>query len=278
MYNIAFFFVVCDADIPLLYLATHCLNKNWQGPKHIVIVSDQCTVEFKQLISNVLPTWTITYIDGCPTSLGGYYAQGWYRQQVYKLVSPIQTTYDWLIVLDCKNLMVRESNVSDFIDDGRQLAVAAAYSEIVTEWKTNLDSGYTSEMVTESKQFVNGRESELLIYTITPQIFNRSVLDEMNSKFNFDKIENWKGTEFFIYWYYYNTFHNPKWMTNHHAVVSDISERRWDAPALTKDTLFLNLHRKNLSTSAIPTAIELVVRGIIDQAIVATFFDLVYRC
>jgi hypothetical protein len=272
MNNIAFFFVVCDRDIPLLYLAAHCLNKNWQGPKNIVIVSDQCTAEYKPLISSILLDWTITYIDGCTTSLNEYYAQGWYRQQVYKLVAPTQTAYDWLIILDCKNLMVRKSNLSDFINDGQQLAVAAPYAE-VAEWQDK----YTSEMAAESKQLTGGVESELLIYTITPQIFKRDVLDEMNKLFNFDKIKKWQGTEFFIYWYYYNTYYNPRWILNHHAVVSDISERRWGKPALTPDTLFLNLHRKNLSTSAIPTVTELVIRGVIDQANVSTFFDLTNR-
>ncbi len=281
MSNMAFFFVVCDDDVPLLYLASQCLYKNWTGPKNIVIVSDYCKTDFKSIIDAVLQGWNITYIDTPSTSLKGYYAQGWYRQQVYKLISPISTSYDWFIILDCKNLMVRPASELDFINENKELAIAGTYDSILKGWQahsaTYVDE-YIERMTTESKELVSGPESDLLIYTITPQIFKKEVLVKMDDSFKFNQIRDWKGTEFFIYWYYYNTYYNPKWMTNCHAVVSDIYEQRWGKPALTKETLFLNLHRKNLDSSAIPTLTELAVRGIIDQSIIATFFKLVHTC
>ena len=270
--NIAFFYVIYDRDIPLLYLSCVCLNKNWQGPKNIIIVDDYSTIEYKSIINAVLSDWHITYLPASTTSFehGSRFDTGWYRQQVYKLVAPIQTQYDWLIILDCKNLMIKQCNVADFIsDDGFELASGAAPAhELRESWPYTSHDNYSLRMANESKQLVNGINPELLIHTITPQIFNKHVLAEMNEKYEFTKMERWVGTEFFTYWYYYNTYHRPKWMKRHNSVMNSL-----DTP-FNNDFIFYNLYKDDTTKFRQLALMILIIMGTIDVDEANKFYKL----
>ena len=269
--NIAFLYVIYDRDIPLLYLSCVCLKKNWQGPKNIVIVDDYSTIEYKSIINSVLSDWHITYLAATKTSFepGGRYDSGWYRQQVYKLVAPIQTSYDWLIILDCKNLMIKECSVTDFICYGFELASGAGPADKLREsWPYVSHDNYSLKMANESKNLVNGIDPELLIHTITPQLFNRHVLTEMNEKYEFTKMESWVGTEFFTYWYYYNTYHRPKWMRNQNVVMGSL-----DIP-FSNDFIFYNLYKADTVKFRQLALMTLIIMGTIDVDEANKFYKL----
>jgi hypothetical protein len=269
--NIAFFYSIYDSDIPLLYLSCVCLNKNWQGPKNIVIVDDYSTIEYKSIINAVLSEWHITYLPASKTSfeLGSQYDAGWYRQQVHKLVSPIETSYDRLIILDCKNLMIKKCNVTDFISDGFELASGASPADAIREsWPYTSYDNYSLRMSLESKELVNGIDPELLIHTITPQIFNRHVLIEMNNKFEFTKMKKWVGTEFFTYWYYYNTYHRPKWMKKRNVLMSSL-----DIP-FSNDFIFYNLYKDDTTKFRQLALMTLIIMGTIDVDEANKFYKL----
>jgi hypothetical protein len=259
--NIAFLYVIYNSDIPLLYLSCVCLNKYWQGPKNIIIVDDYSTIEYKSIINAVLPNWHITYLPACQTNfeVGTQYDSGWYRQQVYKLVAPIQTSYDWLIILDCKNLMIKKSYVTDFINNGFELASGAGPAQEMREsWPYTNHNEYALRMANESKHLVNGIDPELLIHTITPQIFNRHVLTEMNDKYEFTKMEHWLGTEFFTYWYYYNTYHRPKWMKKQSVVMGSLDVQ------FSNEYIFYNLYKNDTTKFRQIALMILLTLGIID--------------
>ena len=269
--NIAFLYVIYDSDIPLLYLSCVCLNKNWHGPKNIVIVDDHTTIEYKSIINAVLPNWKITYLGGCRTNfeLGSQYDSGWYRQQVYKLVAPIETSYDWLIILDCKNLMIKKCYITDFISDGFELVTASGPAQEMREsWPYTNANNYALRMSQESKELVNGIDPELLIHTITPQIFNRHVLVEMDNKFEFAKMERWIGTEFFTYWYYYNTYHRPKWMRKQNVVMGSLDVQ------FSNDYMFYNLYKNDTTKFRQLSLMTLVIMGVIDATEANKFYKL----
>jgi len=238
--NTALFYVVYDQDIPLLYLSCLSLRQHWQGPKNIVIVDNHTTHPWRDLIAECLPTWQITVIDAPKLSLTHHFASGWYTQQIYKLICPLDTDYDSFIILDCKNLMIRPVGLEEFIDQDRELCIGGETEHIKQSFGTAWD-GYTLRMAKESQDLVKGEETALLIYTITPQIFRRSVLAELQSLYQFDQMKLWRGTEFFTYWYYYNTFHKPKWQCRE----TDFVMVDMNLP-LADCAVFYNLHQRDI--------------------------------
>lgn len=239
--NTAFFYVVYDQDIPLLYLSCLSLRRNWQGPKNIVIVDNHTTKPWRDLITECLPQWQITVIDAPKLSLEHHFAGGWYTQQVYKLICPLATDYDLFIIMDCKNLMIRATGLEEFIDQDRELCIGGETEHIKQSFGTAWNS-YTLRMAKESQDLVGGRETELLIYTVTPQIFRRSVLAELQSLYQFDQMKLWQGTEFFTYWYYYNTFHRPQWQCRE----TDFVMVDMNLP-LADRSVFYNLHQRDIN-------------------------------
>jgi hypothetical protein len=123
-------------------------------------------------------------------------------------------------------------------------------------------------MSQESKELVNGIDPELLIHTITPQIFNRHVLVEMDNKFEFAKMERWIGTEFFTYWYYYNTYHRPKWMRKQNVVMGSLDVQ------FSSDYMFYNLYKNDTTKFRQLSLMTLLIMGIIDTNEANKFYKL----
>lgn len=267
--NTALFYVVYDQDIALLYLSCLSLRQHWQGPKNVVIVDNHTSKPWRDLIRECLPQWQITVIDAPKLSLEHHYAQGWYRQQVYKLICPLATDYDSFIIMDCKNLMIRATGLEEFIDQDRELCIGGETQHIKQSFGTDCNS-YTLRMAEESRQLVKGRETELLIYTITPQIFRRSVLAELQSLYQFDQMKLWPGAEFFTYWYYYNTYHSPQWQCREtDFVMVDVSL------PLADRAVFYNLHQRDIDRHSEFVLNKLEETGVIHSDNRGKFWQLV---
>ena len=99
-------------------------------------------------------------------------------------------------------------------------------------------------------------------------MFNRHVLAEMNEKYEFTKMERWVGTEFFIYWYYYNTYHRPKWMKNQNVVMGNL-----DMP-FSNDFIFYNLYKADTTKFRQLALMTLIIMGTIDVDEANKFYNL----
>jgi hypothetical protein len=109
--------VVYDQDIPQFELMTYCLNKNWQGIKHITIVYQGNILPIVTSINqqNFTQDWKIDLIPCLP------YGQfsGNDLQQLDKIFQSIDESVQDVIVFDCKDFLLKPIDESYFKNNGQ---------------------------------------------------------------------------------------------------------------------------------------------------------------
>jgi hypothetical protein len=102
--------VVHFVDIPQLLLQAKTIKKFWKDTKLWTIVIEdedptQC-LEACEIIKHFMKDWNINVI--VPNS--NLKASGWIRQQLFKLWYTALSSEEWVLILDCKNFLIRPMN------------------------------------------------------------------------------------------------------------------------------------------------------------------------
>ena len=258
---------VCHIDdLSILYLSLRCLDKNWRGHKKLLIINEDGNTLLPGVVQDSLGAeWDVEIADAPEMSTNEV---GWYRQQICKLYAGNIVTTDWQIILDCKNLMIKETYPSDFITATNILLVGSMEPDI-TEWDIKI--------LNESRKIVNGIDIGIYPRCLTPWVFNTALTRSLWNKLRPDKVTNWVGSEFYIYWYYSNckfkyNVQFPITGTCGGLILSishDVPER----------IMFWNLHRFGTAAPEILSAslTYLLIKHIIAADEVTHFYTLLSR-
>jgi hypothetical protein len=107
--------VVHFVDIPQLLLQANTIKKFWKDTKLWTIVIEdedptQC-LEACEIIKHFMKEWNINVI--VPNS--NLKAPGWIRQQLFKLWYTALSSEEWVLILDCKNFLIRPMNQQSLV-------------------------------------------------------------------------------------------------------------------------------------------------------------------
>jgi len=257
---------VCHRDdLSILYLSLRCLNKNWRGPKNLLIINEDGNSLLQDVISKALGTdWNVQIAEPPEMKVG----EGWTRQQVCKLYAGNIVTTDWQIMLDSKNLMIKETCLSDFITEHSLLLVGSLVPD-ESEWDSNIRN--------MSRQLVNGRDTGIYPRCLTPWVFNTALTRALWNEIRPDTITNWIGSEFYIYWFYSNCkFKYNVQFPITGSLGGHILSLSHNVP---DDIIFWNLHRYGTSLPEVLMAsiTYLMAKNIITQDDLMYFFILLYQ-
>lgn len=109
--------VTYEDDLPQFEIMLACLNKYWQGNRHISIAYTINNTNPKEQIVNLTAkhltnNWTIEHFDFDTTSMSGYD-----EQQVFKILLSLDPEFEDSIVLDSKDFLLKPADLSDFKHD-----------------------------------------------------------------------------------------------------------------------------------------------------------------
>lgn len=109
--------VTYSQDMAQFNMFCHCLAKNWQGPRHLIVVMGQATRS--SAVQSVVEqqfdaTWTVEIFPTVCTKLGGND-----EQQVNKIVYSITSGADNVIVFDSKDFLLKPGNTDMFVKKGQ---------------------------------------------------------------------------------------------------------------------------------------------------------------
>jgi hypothetical protein len=111
--------VVHFVDIPQLLLQAKTIKKFWTDTKLWTIVIEdkdpRACIAACELIKDSMKDWNINVI--VPNSK--FEAAGWVRQQLFKLWYTAQSTEEWVLILDCKNFLIRPMNQQSLVNNNR---------------------------------------------------------------------------------------------------------------------------------------------------------------
>lgn len=113
--------VTYSGDLATLYYHALSLEKFWTGEKQwTVIVEDKVAPErvVKWIESYILPAmanWKVNIV--IPPILIA--TDGWHRQQILKLWAASECQSDYCVILDSKNVLVRNLNIDNFFDNNK---------------------------------------------------------------------------------------------------------------------------------------------------------------
>ena len=104
-------------DLPQFRVMLHCLNKNWQGERHISIA---CTKNWDQpdsdiinlvkpMAEEILNGWTVEYVPQFQTSMVGYE-----EAQLYNFTMARDDRFEDSIAIDSKDFLLKPCSMSDF--------------------------------------------------------------------------------------------------------------------------------------------------------------------
>jgi hypothetical protein len=192
--------VTYSGDLATLYYHALSLAKFWTGEKRwTVIVEDQAIYQrvIQWINDRIVPEmsdWTVNVTTG--PVLVSY--DGWHRQQVLKLWAASVSTAEYSVILDSKNFLIRDLNISDFFD-GDKLKVG-----IFTE-KTR-PSNITDPTHIEACRIL-GVTDAIEIHPITPFVWRNSLVRDLLAKLNslnYDILTQpeIKASEAALYWVY----------------------------------------------------------------------------
>lgn len=110
--------VAYSGDLALLFYNLLSLKKNWKGHQNITIVIEDNNPEVKKwcedTVCEILPTWN-TNILMAPDKIKA--TDGWHRQQILKLWASSISKFEYVIVLDCKNILVNSFSFEENFQD-----------------------------------------------------------------------------------------------------------------------------------------------------------------
>lgn len=106
--------VTYEDDLPQFEIMLSCLNKYWQGNRHISIAYTINDTNPKDQIlflagKHLTNNWTIEYVDFDPTNMAGYD-----EQQVFKILISLDSEFKDIIVLDSKDFLLKPADLNDF--------------------------------------------------------------------------------------------------------------------------------------------------------------------
>lgn len=265
--DITIVYVVCLEDLPNLYLSLCSVKQNWTGSKNILIIEDSQTIEVNssEVVKSVNfnQSWNIKILQGEQLAL----EFGWDRQQIYKLTSQLHTTTPWSIILDCKNMLIKPESGNSFVNENTVYVPGLNAKSVQTnEW------GEQSRIY--SKSLVNGVDTNINSFTLTPFVFSRDLTNELNSKFNYNELTELKFTEFYLYWYYTNT---KLPYTAHYVNSGAYAENiNIDIP---EETIILNIHRRHAKNKQLIQQLTniLLEKSVVNAQQVGTYYALLDR-
>ena len=201
--------VTFQPDLPQFRVFCHCLHRNWQGDKSLIVVvgsnTDRTTVE--QIVALTFDhTWQVEIKDTVQTTLGGDI-----EQELNKIVYSINSDTDDVIVFDSKDFLLRPCNFTTFKQDDRYRVTYKLAGKYL------VDMGYNI------KDIVDQPVDHLpAVSNLTPWIWNIDQLSKFWQHLNqrFGPYLQWTafpaGNE--IYGYYVYTWTRPdrpiKWLTH----------------------------------------------------------------
>lgn len=113
--NIAMLVTTFRNDIDQFKMFCHCLNKNWQGPKSLIVCLGQGDdlYEFQDITNTFFDrNWNI---EIKPTIYN--YRTGTTEQQVNTVYYSLQANASDVIIWDCKDFLLRPCNESIFVEN-----------------------------------------------------------------------------------------------------------------------------------------------------------------
>lgn len=190
--------VVNYMDYPQLFLQAATINKFWKGVKHWTIVIEDATSEeslkYCQLIKDSMTEWTIEII--IPEI--DFPLSGWERQQLYKLIYSSRSKFDWVLILDCKNFMIRSMDETTFVNGNEIKVFSVKENEFIKQ----------SHFKSKSRLKMFFLKSIPYCSSMTPFALNSKETENLVNKLKIN--ENFKlngATEFALYWIYtYNKY------------------------------------------------------------------------
>lgn len=106
-------------DIPQLLLQALTLKKFWKDTKTWTLIIEDENIEpcleACTKIKNYMDDWQINVI--VPESK--FEASGWVRQQLFKMWYASQCTDDWVLIIDCKNFLIRPCDQKSFVSGNK---------------------------------------------------------------------------------------------------------------------------------------------------------------
>lgn len=125
--------IVFCADLANIFLQAHTLKKYWKGLKEWIIVVEDNETTLKWCEENIRPimdNWNVTIQLGSPIQS----PYSWHRQQIYKLLTVRDiSTQEYSLILDAKNLMIRQSFPTDFVVNGK-INVQVKHNDPDEQW------------------------------------------------------------------------------------------------------------------------------------------------
>lgn len=114
-----------SGDLAQFELCCHCINKNWKGNRCITISLGQPnplyqgevfdTISIKEVATGIFDRdWQIEVVDGAIHGMSGYC-----EQQVNKVRFSIDPRFQDTIVFDCKDFLLKPTDIDFFKPDGR---------------------------------------------------------------------------------------------------------------------------------------------------------------
>jgi hypothetical protein len=102
-------------DLKQFEMFCYCLNKNWQGSKNLIVVTQQNTNQLvvQNIVDRTLPnSWTVEI-----KSTLHEYASGDVEQQINKIFYSVNSGADDIVVFDSKDFLLRPCDFSTFKSD-----------------------------------------------------------------------------------------------------------------------------------------------------------------
>lgn len=198
MSEIKILVVVFAEDLPQFELMCYCLNKNWRDDKYIDIIYQED--EIKHTVENIVfqnfdSSWKITISQGINLPM----IRGQDRQQIEKIVNSLDLRFKNVLVLDCKDFILKPLDSTFFYKDN--------IHQILYRQHTNETFNDHYPEVIEAiglDPSINIRP----IYNVTPWFWNVAQLQKLwdFTIYKYGPIESWTSfplySEFAAYYLY----------------------------------------------------------------------------
>lgn len=189
--------VTWKQDLHNLLYQAYSLEKNWQGLKEWIIVSEDGDVTYKFIIDRIVPImtgWSVSVLHAPVMSA----KVGWWRQQVCKFwAAANMSSQDYSLILDSKNFLIKPINGKWFIgDDG-----ITKIRQWQKEW------GLADHYIQTCNYFGVPPERKTFAWVQTPWVWRKDIVKIVIEEFrkrgsNIYQEEILPSWEFNAYWFF----------------------------------------------------------------------------
>jgi hypothetical protein len=109
--------VVYDKDLPQFELMCYCLNKNWIGNKYLTVVYQDSAIE-DEVRNIVAETFDDDWFVNVSLGVNIPTIPGHDKQQINKILYSIDSNFENVLVLDCKDFLLKPTDFSFFLKEG----------------------------------------------------------------------------------------------------------------------------------------------------------------